>query len=1068
MAKKILAVLLLFTMIFGISIKIKADANPPEGEIFLWSTKTGVARKVYHYGTAEPVTLPSQYFTAEAEMRGVWVATVYNIAIGKQRGTSPAAIQDYKNEFISILNRMEEFGMNTLFFQIRPNNDAFYKSELNPWSEFLVGAGVDPGWDPLEWMIDETHKRGFDFQCWMNAYRVTTSSYLPDSNKIASNYTNDEIVTYKQRAIAGLAEGNFAKLHPEYVVAGESDTRLILNPSEIAVQDFIVATLKEIVENYDIDGMHFDDYFYLNGTTSSDTTNTNFAGGTTYDAKYSGINTLNDLGNYQEYLNNSSKYAHMERGYTLGEFRRENVNVMMRRIRAMVDEYNSENGKHVEYGSKPAAVWRSNIEYCSANTYRCIEGGSNTDANAYSSYSDLFADTWKWVEEGLVDYVAPQVYYAFEDNIASYGDIVLWWAEKVEALNVKRAAENLKPIKLYIAHGIYKYRDAPSQFYNPSEIFNQIKYNQKFASIQGSAFYSYETLYEFASTTHETGVRFLRTNWSKALVYPLSRGIDDSEGLKINDYSILKDTISEKYSITFDSIPKSRVYGIYKVAKGETLDTSDVESRILVKYSPYVENSKVTLRIDEYDDAYDYYLKVVSTNGYVSNETTKLDFTDVSSYESITINNVTPIDYEILRSQIVKITADVVYLDGGSLSYKIKLLEDGREKSEIASGNVTNNKISFNYEAYSYNVSNVSLKIEVSNGEFTKSYETNKFNIVNRKTQPNVTGLNNLQSVLFNNSEVGLQFSVFNSENYEYGYRVFVVNNDNAEKTLISEGTSTNTTLDVNWAIANSGITSGKILIETTYNNITTTYQSSNFTIVELSVFVPNSIVIDKTNPAFDEKVKLAFDINSEYNDAINYSIWLDDGTNTIGSAIYSNNTFDHHLEYTWTCTNVNAKKVRFKIVITNGSSTIVDYSDYMNILIPSYIVDDKVNLSSNAVKKNDTLNVSFVVDFFEGSLLSYNIWAVDSNNNKLGDALASGTIIGGQVNAECKVSNISEKTFKILVEVTGETQTTSVLTSEVNIKGGCGSCASKSSIALITLISMLSAATILIRKKQN
>lgn len=1068
MKKKLLLLVLLFTMILGISVNIKADTTPPEGEGYLWSTKTGSAKKVYHYGTAEPMTLPLKYLTAEAEMRGVWVATVYNIAIGKQRGTSPAAIQDYKNEFISILNRMEEFGMNTLFFQIRPNNDAFYKSELNPWSEFLVGAGIDPGWDPLAWMIEETHKRGFDFQCWMNAYRVTTSSYLPDSTKIASNYTNDEIVAFKERAIAGLADGNFAKLHPEYVVTGESDTRLILNPSEVAVQDFIVATLKEIIENYDIDGMHFDDYFYLNGTTSSDTVNTNFAGGATYNAKYTGASTLNDLGNYQEYLDNSSKYAHMPRGYTLGEFRRENVNVMMRKIRAMVDEYNAENGTHVEYGSKPAAVWRSNIEYCSTNTYRCIEGGSNTNANAYSSYSDLFADTWKWVEEGLVDYVAPQVYYAFEDNIASYGDIVLWWAEKVEALNAKRATENLKPIKLYIAHGIYKYRDAPGQFYNPAEIGNQLRYNQKFEAIKGSAFYSYETLYEFASTAHENGVKNLRNYWSKALVYPLSRGEDDSAGLKIGDYSIQKDTVSEKYSITFDSIPKSRVYGIYKVAKGEALDTSNVESRILVKYSPYVQGSKTTLRIDEYDENCDYYLKVVSTNGYVSNETTALDFSDVSTYESIKINNVTQIDYELLRKQQVNVTANVEYLDGGNLTYKVTLLENGREKGLITSGNVTNNTIKFTYEAYSYDVSNVSLKIEVTNGEFSKFYETSKFNIVSKKTQPVATGLSNFNSVIFNNSEVNLEFLVFNSENYEYAYKAFVVNNENHERQLISEGTSKNTYLNVKWNSNNSEITSGKFIIEVTYNDISTTYQSKDFTISKLNVLVPNSIVIDKTNPNFNDNVKISFDINPDYNEAVNYKIWIEDGTQTIGFAVISSSTFDHHIEYTWACTNVNSQKIRFKVVITNGSSSIIGYSNYMNIVIPSYVVDDKVTLSSNTVKKNGTLNVSCAINNFEGGPLTYKIWAVDSSNNKIGDALANGTIIIGQINAECNVGNIDAKTFKIMVEITGESQTTSVLSSDVNIKGGCGSCASKTSVALVTLISMLSAVTLLIRKKQN
>ena len=134
---------------------------------------------VKHFSSNTFVEIPMEYDNAYAEMRGVWVATVYNIAISKQDATSEKAIMDYQNEFIKILNRMEQFGMNTIFFQVRPSNDAFYVSNLNPWSEFLVGRGINPGWDPLEWMIEQTHNRGFRFMCWMNgalaAYWMTIS-----------------------------------------------------------------------------------------------------------------------------------------------------------------------------------------------------------------------------------------------------------------------------------------------------------------------------------------------------------------------------------------------------------------------------------------------------------------------------------------------------------------------------------------------------------------------------------------------------------------------------------------------------------------------------------------------------------------------------------------------------------------------------------------------------------------------------------------------------------------------------------------------------------------------------
>lgn len=731
--KKIFIILCLFVMALGFGFRVKADDQLPDGETYLYTTINGQTSKVYHYGKGGAITLPKKYVASESEMRGVWVATVYNIAIGKQKGTTPLDIENYKQEFLTILDRMEEFGMNTLFFQIRPANDAFYKSKLNPWSEFLVGAGIDPGWDPLEWMIEETHKRGFDFQCWMNAYRVTTSSVLPDGSKNASYYTNDELVKFKEEALSRLADGNFAKKHPEYVVMGEHDTRLILNPSEVAVQDFIVETLKEIVENYDIDGMHFDDYFYLNGSTSSDKVNTNFAGGQKYDSKYSGVNILNDLGNYEEYKNNNADYEHMEKGYNLGDFRRENVNVMMRKIRAMVDEYNTKNNDNVEFGSKPAAVWRSNSQYCTEGFDRCSPIGSLTAAGAYSSYSDLFADTWKWVEEGLVDYVAPQVYYSFKDNIAGYADIVDWWAQMVSDLNKKRNEQGLKNIKLYIAHGIYKYRDAKDQFNDSGEIINQIKYTKKYDSIVGSAFYSYETLYQFASKTHENGVKYLRNNWANNPVYPINRGENDSAGLKIDNYKISFDKLTNKYILNFDKQPGFRAYGLYKVLKNEPFDANDLTTRELVKYDPYVTGPKGSVEIEEYDDNYDYYVKVVSSNGYLSSETTKLEFSKVEEVESIKINSLSEIPQQVLKNSKVEMKANITNITGKNLKYKVWCLENGVDRGRLlTSGDVKGSELVFTFTSYNYDVKNAQIKLEVTDGVSSAYQISNMFDIVSK------------------------------------------------------------------------------------------------------------------------------------------------------------------------------------------------------------------------------------------------------------------------------------------------------------------------------------------------
>ena len=120
------------------------------------------------------------YTPEMVEMRAVWVATVSNIDFKKQSGTSEADINDWKARYIKVLDNAEAKNLNTIIFQIRPNNDAFYPSKYNPWSEYLVGYGVDPGWDPLEWMLEVTHARGMEFHAWLNPYRTSTSALTFD------------------------------------------------------------------------------------------------------------------------------------------------------------------------------------------------------------------------------------------------------------------------------------------------------------------------------------------------------------------------------------------------------------------------------------------------------------------------------------------------------------------------------------------------------------------------------------------------------------------------------------------------------------------------------------------------------------------------------------------------------------------------------------------------------------------------------------------------------------------------------------------------------------------------
>ena len=506
-----------------------------------------------------------------------------------------------------------------MFFQVRPTNDAFYKSDINPWSQFLVGAGVDPGWDPLEWMVEQTHNRGMEFQCWMNAFRVTQSSIL-GSGETAKNYTVTELIGRKKAAISTLADNNYAKLHPEAVVMGSEDCKLILNPGDLGVQKHIVDTLKEIVENYDVDGLHFDDYFYLSGGSHSETQNYNFAGGETYNKNLTGENTLNDLPTYEDYKKNPEKYD-MPKGLTLGNFRRESINNLMKNIRIMIDEHNAKYGKNVEYGSKPAAVWQSSTEVCPDGAENASPEGSLNTCHAYASNWALYADTKKWVEEGWVDWIAPQVYYDFENREVPYADIVTWWANVVDNVNEERVANGEKPIKMYVAHGIYLYDGSNDRYKKAEEISWQLKFNQKFDCIKGSALYDYTTLAKQDKGVTKNGMALLKSIW-KNPVFSLPRGENNIGDAQIGNTKLIQRN-DGSIKVGFDKLENAKGYALYKVEKGAPV-SFDVANRVDIFYEAYGEGGFVVFDMPEYDANYDYYIRAVSTTNHLSTKATKV------------------------------------------------------------------------------------------------------------------------------------------------------------------------------------------------------------------------------------------------------------------------------------------------------------------------------------------------------------------------------------------------------------------------------------------------------------
>lgn len=414
------------SMIFS-AVVINANAQPMES-----TAKYSKEQTVRLNGKS--VKLPSVFNHRQEQFRGVWISTVFNLDFPSKKDMSEA---EYKADYTKMLDNLDKLNMNAVIFQVRPKADAFYKSDINPWSEYLTGLqGKSPSWDPMAWMIEETHKRGMEFHAWFNPYRVTTGNQSIDT----------------------LASNNWARKNPSMVM--NYGNKLYLNPGEPAVINHIKDTVMEVVENYDVDAIHFDDYFYPSRSKAD------------ADKFYT-----------QGEQDTFNKYG---KGGSVSNWRRENVNMLIKDINSGIDKYNSENKKDVQFGISPFGIWGHQKDHPSGS----IEGkGSNTPTSSTASFDNQFADTRKWVKQGWIDYISPQIYWAFETAAAPYGNITDWWADVVKDTDVD----------LYIGHASYKKADpngTDKNWKNSDEILNQLKFNSLYEDIDGSIFFRYKSMLE--------------------------------------------------------------------------------------------------------------------------------------------------------------------------------------------------------------------------------------------------------------------------------------------------------------------------------------------------------------------------------------------------------------------------------------------------------------------------------------------------------------------------------------------------------------------------------------------
>lgn len=352
--------------------------------------------------------------SASEEMRGVWVSSVYNLDYPASPTTDPDKL---KAEADEILDNCVKWGLNAVFLQVRPSGDALYKSDLFPWSKYLTGSvGTAPqdGFDPLEYWVEAAHKRGLELHAWINPYRITRSKDT-EWNSLPSTHP--------------------AKMNPDWVVK-YSDGNYYFNPGIPEVRDLVTRGAVEIVQNYDVDGLHMDDYFYP-GTD------------------------FNDAATYQKYGSSFSNIA---------DFRRDSVNQLVAQLDTAVHNIDPD----IQFGISPSGIWANKST---------DPRGSNTNGSEH--YVSSYADSLYWIENGLVDYIIPQIYWEIGHKLADFATLADWWNDAVAGSDVH----------LYIGMGAYRCADNPTGVWTTTDpLFDSLAYLENKDNVGGCVFFRYGSI----------------------------------------------------------------------------------------------------------------------------------------------------------------------------------------------------------------------------------------------------------------------------------------------------------------------------------------------------------------------------------------------------------------------------------------------------------------------------------------------------------------------------------------------------------------------------------------------
>ncbi len=465
------------------------------------------------------------------EVRSVWMATVW--ALDWPSSTSSTTAQ--KNEMVKYLDVLQKNNFNAVYFQVRTMSDAFYKSSYEPWSSYLTGTrGKDPGWDPLAFVVEECHKRGMECHAWVNPYRFSTGS----------NWSTAQDQALKS---AGMLLA---------YTKSDGKTTTILNPGLESVRKRIVDVCKEIISNYDVDGLVFDDYFYPEG-----------------------IPVTSSAGDYDLWQKSGASM-------TFGDWRRNNVNQMVADVYNMVQQQKP----YVRFGISPAGA------ACTSAAVAAKHGIDRCPVASDWQYDGIFSDPVAWLEAGTIDYISPQLYWKTNHKTNPFGPMTKWWSYVAKHFGRHH----------YASHSI-SFLNSSNTTSDWEEIGKQVQFSRDYTENEAPGAVFYSAAYVTGKKQSGFG-EWLQVNkfQNKALTPAIDWKKSDLEKVQVS-------ALSKRATVLSWAGVDNVRYSVYAVPESVNVETLD--SNIPVEYLLGVSYKTTYTMPDDKKSGYNYAVCVLDRYG---------------------------------------------------------------------------------------------------------------------------------------------------------------------------------------------------------------------------------------------------------------------------------------------------------------------------------------------------------------------------------------------------------------------------------------------------------------------